>query len=219
MLRKAIVVACHSEDHSVDLVMCDDGARLTGVPVMSPNASARSGGVDMPEVPKKADKWDITKRDGQDMEALVGVMGRGNPVVVGFIYPQISQMTFDDPKRKFQRHQSDVYHTIDGKGDMELYHPSGAYIRIAESLDHEDLTKKNFDENMELDRNKDRTINMRVKLGGVTIDIKDGVVTIDAERVVVPNGDVVASSVSLRQHVHSGVKSGPDTSGPPVGGG
>lgn len=219
MFRKGIVVACHPEDNSVDLVMCDDGARLSGVPVMAHSASARSGSVDMPEMPNKTgeDKWNITKRHGQDMEALVAVMGRGNPIVVGFLYPQISQMTFKDAKRKFTRHQSDVYHTIDGDGNVELYHPSGAYVRIAEKLDHEDLEKKNFDESLVLDRNKDKKVGMRVSLGGVKIDIKDGVVTIDAKKVVV-SGDVVASGVSLKDHVHTGVRSGPNLSGPPVGG-
>lgn len=219
MFRKAIVVACHPEDNSVDLVMCDDGARLSGVPVMAHSASARSGSVDMPEMPNKTgeDKWNITKRHGQDMEALVAVMGRGNPIVVGFLYPQISQMTFKDAKRKFTRHQSDVYHTIDGDGNVELYHPSGAYVRIAESLDHEDLEKKNFDESLVLDRNKDKKVGMRVSLGGVKIDIKDGVVTIDATKVVV-SGDVIAGGVSLKKHVHGGVKSGTELSGPPTSG-
>ena len=220
MLRKAIVVDVHHEDNSVDLVLCDDGSRLSGVPVLaSQGGSARTGHVELPEVPNKntENKWDITQRNGQDMEALVGFMGRGNPVVVGFLYPQVSQMTFKD-KRRFNRHRSDVYHTITENGDMELYHPSGAYVRIAEDLEHEDLTKKNHDENLELDRNKDRTINMRVKLGGVTIDIKDGVVTIDAQRVVVPNGDVIASNISLTKHRHTGVKPGNGVSGGPIGG-
>lgn len=214
-LRKGIVVDTHPEDHSVDLVMCDDGSRLSGVPVLAQSASARSGGVDMPEVPKKADKWDITKRDGQDMEAYVGYMGSGNPVVVGFVYPQVSQMTFEDKRRRFNRHQSDVYTTITGTGDVELYHPSGAYVRIAENLEHEDLEKKNFDKSLVLDRNKTRQVGMRVKLGGVTIDIKDGEVNITATKLQV-TGDVLAGTVSLKNHVHSGVKAGPDNSGPPV---
>ena len=217
-LRKGIVVAAHPNDHSVDLVMSDDGSRIPGVPVMAHSASARTGGVDMPDVPTAngADKWDITKRTGQDMEAVVAFFGR-NPVVIGFLYPQVSQMTFDDPKRKFVRHQSDVYHTIDGDGNMELYHPSGAYVRIAESLDHEDLEKKNTDKSMQLDRNKDKKVGMRVSLGGVTFDIKDGVVKITATKVEV-SGDVIAGGVSLKTHNHSGVKAGAETSGPPVSG-
>ena len=215
-LRKGIVVAAHPNDHSVDLVMSDDGSRIPGVPVMAHSASARTGGVDMPDVPtaKGADKWDITKRTGQDMEAVVAFFGR-NPVVIGFLYPQVSQMTFDDPKRKFVRHQSDVYHTIDGDGNMELYHPSGAYVRIAENLDHEDLEKKNTDKSMQLDRNKDKKVGMRVSLGGVTFDIKDGVVSIDGS--VQVTGDVVASGVSLVKHVHKNVRPGTGLSGEPLG--
>lgn len=213
-LRKAIIVDTHPEDNSVDLVLCDDGSRLSGVPVLVHNASARSGGVDLPEVPQKADKWDITKRDGQDMEAYVGYMGAGNPVVIGFAYPQVSQMTFKDKKRRFNRHQSDVYTTITGNGDVELYHPSGAYVRIAESLDHEDLERKNFDESLVLDRNKDRQVGMRVSLGGVTIDIKDGEVNITATKLKV-TGDVLAGNISLRNHTHSGVERGPASTNPP----
>jgi len=230
MLRKGIVVASHPEDHSVDLVMCDDGARLSGVPVMSQSGSARSGSVDMPEMPNSAgeEKWDVTKRHGQDMEALVAVMGRGNPIVVGFIYPQISQMTFEDKKRRFSRHQSDVYHTTDGSGNTEFYHPSGAYVRIAESTGHEDLEKKNFDESLTLDRNKDKKVSIHVQASGgkssITIH-EDGTVTINASSKItcntplleVPGGDVVASGISLRRHAHTGVKAGPDMSGPPGG--
>lgn len=231
MLRKAIVVACHPEDNSVDLVMCDDGARLSGVPVMSQSASARSGSVDMPEMPNASGdaKWDVTKRHGQDMEALVAVMGRGNPIVVGFIYPQISQMTFEDKKRRFSRHQSDVYHTTDGSGNTEFYHPSGAYVRIAESTGHEDLEKKNFDESLVLDRNKDKQVSIHVQASGgkssITIHV-DGTVTINASSKItcntplleVPNGDVVASGVSLKGHGHTRVKPGTGVSGPPGGG-
>ena len=206
MFRKAIVVECHPEDNSVDLVMCDDGARLSGVPVMSHSASARSGSVDMPEMPKKTgeSKWDITQRHGQDMEALVAVMGRGNPVVVGFIYPQISQMTFKDPKRKFTRHQSDVYHTIDGDGNMELYHPSGAYVRIAETTEHEDLEKKNFDENLTLDRNKDRkaSIHVSTKDGLAHITLSPaGLVTIYAKKKIFISGDEEVNISSLQINI------------------
>jgi hypothetical protein len=91
-------------------------------------------------------------------------------------------------------------------------------VRIAEDLEHEDLENKNTDRSLQLDRNKDRQVGMRVKLGGVTIDIKDGEVNITASKVKV-SGDVLAGNVSLRNHVHSGVKAGPDNSGPPVGGG
>lgn len=160
--RKGIVVATHPDDYSVDLVMADDGSRLVGVQVMTQNGSARTGSVDLPAVPDSPDKWDITKRNGQDMEAIVGFVGR-NPVVTGFIYPQVNQMTFGDPKRAVSRHQSDVYTTIDGNGNMELAHPSGFFLRVGETPEHEDLVKKNTDGKFAPDRNLGRNLYVRLE--------------------------------------------------------
>lgn len=237
MLRKAIVVETHPEDNSVDLVMSDDGSRLTGVQVVSYGASTRTGVVDLPEIPRRGiDKWDITQRTGQDMEALVGFIQDGNPVVVGFIYPQISQMTFEQ-NRRFSRHRSDVYTTIDENGNIELFHPSGVYIRIAEDPDHEDLTDRNYDQNLRLDRNTERKLYVRVSVpnsGTFTMD-PDGNATLDMMKTITLqadggslvvrrggvycNPDVFAGSVSLRTHRHTGVEPGPGLSGPPQGGG
>ena len=174
MLRLGYVVKTHPEDHSVDLVMCDDGTRLIGVQAMSIGGSARTGHVDLPEVPEKSDQWDITQTNGQDQKAVVG-FSKSGPVVMGFLLPQIIQMTFEDGKRRMNRHQSDVYHTVDGDGNMELYHPSGAYARMGESLDHEDLTSKNFDQSFKTDRNTDKKVGGRVNIAGATVEVdKDG---------------------------------------------
>lgn len=181
-LRKGIVVATHPEDYSVDLVMADDGSRLVGVQVLTQNGSARTGTVDLPAVPESKNKWDITNRNGQDMEALVAFLGR-HPVVVGFLYPQVSQMTFNDPKRRITRHQSDVYSTIDGDGNMELFHPSGTYVRIAESPAHEDLGGKNSDKSLVADRNTGRRVHFHIEMAG-------GVASID----ISPSGKVVVTA-------------------------
>lgn len=240
-LRKGVVVQTHPEDYSVDLVMVDDGARLVGVQVLSPTASTRTGNVDLPAVAPKADKWDITHESDQEILAVVGYLGRF-PVVLGFIYPQISQMTFDDPRRKISRHQSDVYYTVDGVGDMELFHPSGTYVRIAQSPLHEDLRGKNTDKNLSIDRNTQKQVHFHVRMAGgaASIDIAPGgaitiltqstfdvhaqgevtvrapKVTLDTPLVEVPDGDVVASGVSLVTHRHGGVSAGNDTTGTPV---
>lgn len=245
MFRKAIIVATNPGDNSVDLILCDDGSRISGVPVLCVGGSARSGSVGLPEIEGSdsgkggaggGDKWDITKGRGKQIEAMVGFMGSGNPFVAGFMFPQISQMTFDDKKRSLSRHQSDVYHTTDGEGNTEFYHPSGAYVRIGEKTEHEDLEGKNVDKSFKLDRNKDKKVKMHIQTkdgkGAVTLD-PDGTITIkastkivlDTPLVSIPNGKLEASGdgtfggVSVIKHLHTKVMPGPLMSGPPLAGG
>lgn len=236
MLRKAIVVATHPEDNSVDLVMCDNGARMPGVPVLSASGDVRSGSSGLPEIEqtKGGDQWDVTGGRGKQMEAMVGFMGRGNPVVVGFMVPQISQMTFEDKKRSFSRHQSDVYQTTDGEGNFEMYHPSGAYMRLAEKTEHEDLSSKNYDKNLKLDRNTKRKVSWHfsTKDGKSTITLDpEGKVTIKGAKelhIDAPlvsgtgklefKGDGVFGGISVMKHLHKDTMPGPGLSGMPVGG-
>lgn len=181
--RQGIVVATHPEDHSVDLVMVDDNSRLTGVQVMTPNGSSRSGSIDLPAVPEKKNKWDISQRTGQDQIAIVGYVGR-NPVVTGFLYPQVNQMLSKDPKMRYGRHQSDVEWLIDGEGNIQLNHPGGAYIRIGETPDKVDTAGKNADSNSKADRNTGRKVNVRIGLAGNTVELTmtpDGNVTFKLE--------------------------------------
>ena len=135
--KKGIVVGVHPEDHSVDILL-SDGRRLTGVQVQTPNGSTRSGVFDMPATPEKKNKWDVSKETGQDQIAIVSFVDE-MPVVTGFLFPQISQMTFNDGKRKISRHQSDVMHSIDGDGNVQIQHPSGTYIRMGETVGLDDL--------------------------------------------------------------------------------
>lgn len=165
MARKGIVVATHPEDHSVDLVMVDNGERLVGVQVQVPSGSSRSGTIDMPEVPEKKDKWDITQETGQDMHAIVDYVGRV-PTVTGFLYPQINQMLFKDPKMRFSRHQSDVMSYIDGDGNIGIMHPGGAFIQIGEKPEKPELASKNADASLKPDRNTGKKVYLRVELAG-----------------------------------------------------
>lgn len=224
-LRQGYVVDTHPEDNSVDLVMVDDGTRMVGVQILTVDGSTRSGATGIPKVLPKGDKWNITQATGQDQIAIVGFV-RGHPVVVGFLLPQINQITFADKDRSIRRHTSDVYATVTGTGDVEFYHPSGAYIRIAEAIEHEDLTNKNFDKSFVIDRNKSRQphIFVSTKDGTCKLDMApDGTVTVTAAvkvvlktpRVEVPDGDVIVSGISFLNHVHGGVVSGGGTSGPP----
>ncbi len=167
MMRKGIVVAVHPDDHSVDLVMADDGSRLVGVQVVTSNGSTRTGTVDLPHFEDKGEdaKWDITEKTGQDMHAIVGYVGK-NPVVTGFIYPQVNQMTNTDPKLRMTRHQSDVVTTVDGEGNMQLAHPSGLFVRIGGNPEKVDYAGQNADKDMAIDRNTSTTPYVRVHMAG-----------------------------------------------------
>lgn len=282
-MKRGIVVATHPEDHSVDLVM-SDGRRMVGVQVMTSNGSSRSGVFDMPAVPVKKDKWDISKETGQDQIAIVDFVD-GLPVVVGFLFPQVSQMTLDDPKTRMTRHQSDVIEMLDGNGNYQYMHPAGAAVIIGESVMRPIIANKNTDKNLKVDKNLNRRVHIflgtkedasnlklldtgnailhgdmlakmdstyvtldatvRVFLKGpdILIEASKGVkikapkieleatdeikmtapsIILDATTVSVPNGsvdvpngDVNASGISLKDHTHSGVITGPMSTGAP----
>jgi Phage spike trimer/GpV Apex motif len=236
--RKGIVVATHPEDHSVDLVMVDNGERLIGVQLQTPSGSTRTGSVDLPEVPEKKDKWDITQDTGQDMHAIVDYVGR-TPIVTGFLYPQINQMLFKDPKMRFNRHQSDVMSYTDGDGNFGIMHPSGAFIQVGEKPEKPELENKNADQSLKPDRNTGKKVYLRVALAGNVAELTmtpDGTCTLKLEKdlsiecdkatvkapggmtfdtpeahftgKVTSDGDQVAGGISQINHVHGGVQSG-----------
>lgn len=185
-LELAVVVDTNPDDNSVDAVMVRNGARIVGAQISSMGASGRTGTVDLPEVKKSGNKWDITQRDkdGQDVLAVVGYVGN-TPIVLGFITPQINQMTLNDKRTKLSRHQSDVISTIDGDGNIQLTHPSGTYVRIGESPDSVDLAGKNADKNLKADRNTGRKVDVRIGLAGNEVVVtltKDGDVKIQLKK-------------------------------------
>lgn len=182
-LRLARVVAMHPEDHSIDLVMVDDGSRLAGIQVLTSSASSNSGVSDMPtpSTPASGDKWSLAERTDCDMIAVVGFFGL-QPMVLGFLYPQVSQMLFKEPNRRMMRHASDVYSTIDGAGNTEFYHPSGAFIRIGTSPAHEDLTGKDVDGKWKISKNTGSQVHIHVEQAGgkASLDIApDGAIVVD----------------------------------------
>lgn len=166
-LRKAIVVATHPKDHSVDLIMVDNYARFIGVQVLTHSGSARTGTNKIPRVRDRgADKWDISKRTGQEIMATVDFIGGSAPVVTGFLFPQISQMTFEDEGLEYERGDSDVIRYTDADGNMGVLHPSGAHITIGTSPDPKDFNGKNFDKSLTIDRNTGNKVYLRVALAG-----------------------------------------------------
>lgn len=169
-LRYGIVVEAHPQDHSVDVIMTDDYSRLAGVQVLSYNGGPDVGTADMfcPEIKSGDDKWSMARRSALDLKAAI-LFGKGMPIVIGFIYPQVGQMTFADKNRRVQRHSSDVYETIDAQGNYERYFPNGSFIRVGASPDHEDLTGKDFDKNWVITKNTGAATHFRVVLGNAGV--------------------------------------------------
>lgn len=204
MFRKGLVTATHSEDYSVDLIMADDGSPMIGVQVLTPNGSTRSGMVDLPAISKSANWRDVSKPTGQDMHAIVGFVG-SHPVVTGFLYPQVNQMTHTDPKLRMDRHQSDVIHTIDGDGNIQLAHPSGLFVRIGGTPEKVDYAGKNADASLAVDRNTGTTPYVRVSMPGgkaVLTIAPDGAVTLTTETTI----DVTAQGdINVTTHANAHV--------------
>ncbi|ECN9265222.1 hypothetical protein ZL58_14395 [Salmonella enterica subsp. enterica serovar Typhimurium] len=193
-LRKALVVDVHPEDHSVDLLMVDNYARFVGVQVQVGTGSTRSGSIELPDVEvRKPDKWDISKRTGQEVMALVDFAGYV-PIVTGFLLPQISQMTHTDGKLKYSRHTSDVQTYTDGEGNMGILHPGGAYITISEGGNPKDFTGGNFDKNLKVDRNTDKKVTVKVSLADKAVVVTlapDGSCSIECKTATIKASDSI----------------------------
>lgn len=141
--------------------MADDGSRLTGVQVLAMGASTNTGTVNLPEPTATSNKWDLSARTDRDAMAVVGRMAGDVWVVLGWLLPQVSQMTFE-AGRYVQRLPSDVYTTVDGAGNAEWYHPSGVWFRVGTSPDHENLAGANFDGNWALTKNTGKSLHVRL---------------------------------------------------------
>ena len=163
-LTLARVITFHPHDHSCDCQLMFDGSRLTGVPILSGNIGTSSGKVDWHE--PEGNDWETAGSKTRDIVAVVGSLN-DQPIVIGFMADQVSQMMFDRTNFKVDRHASDVYSTIDKDGNIELAHPSGTFVRIATDPAHEDLTAKDWDKIWKIDRNKKQPVWLSIRVAGV----------------------------------------------------
>jgi hypothetical protein len=238
-LAYARVVEVRPEGHSVDVVLMQDGRRLPGVQILAPRAGGDFGSYGL-GIPTETG-YDAKTTQERDVFCIVGWVGR-EPFVLGFLFPQVNSMLFEDKERSIDRHPSDVYSSIDGDGNFELHHPSGAYARIAEDPAHEDLSGKDYRQKWAIKNNTDKRVHLHVEQAGgvagadidpdgnikiwgphllidVPITHMTGRMTIDGSLHVVGDigseGDVIAENgqISLGQHVHTQVQPGAGVSG------
>ena len=159
------VVDVHPEHNSVDIRVFNDRRRLIGVPVVGMGNTGNTGLIDLP-VPDlttgrgEDTKWDSDNTDKRDIMALVA-FADGSPVCLGFVYPPITQMTFDGEQakeRRLFRHASDVYSSIDKDGNVEVAHPSGTWFGMSERPTKTKLTEKDYDQKWQVKRNLARAV-------------------------------------------------------------
>lgn len=185
-IRFGVVVATHPEDYSVDVIMTDDYSRLVAVQVLCSSCNDATGANDLyaPQERSGQDKWDLTQATTDNPVAAIdfsGVM----PVVVGFRYPQIGQMTFKEKNLSVQRHMSDVYSTLNAAGEFEVSFPNGTFIRIAATPDHVDLSGTDVDGKWAISKNQAAATHLRLVLGNA------GVVKADLH--IDPSGNVTGT--------------------------
>ena len=192
VLRIGKVVKVHASDHSVDMVMMDNGARMANVQVLAPTASTRSGRVDLPEpeLPDASNPWSLEMSGKQDILAVAAFID-GMPLVLGFLYPQANQLAMpeDTHNLKIERHASDYYEGTDDKANHSQRHPGGAYISIGTPIAVADGS--DFDKLWKTERNKtgaavtlhspgDSTVTLD---GGTISEVASGLISLKAPRI------------------------------------
>lgn len=210
VLKIAKVVAVHPESHSVDLVVLDDDRHLAGVKVMSGSASSTAGVAALvkPAAQDEADPFSAQNGSGRDVFAVLAFYNE-LPVVLGFLYPSVAECLFPDYDRYMNRTASDVYFTVDGKGNAELFHPAGAFVRIAETPGHEDLRGKDVNGKFDPARNADKQVHIHIEQAGGTaiLDIApNGAITISSQETIsiAAQGDMSLNTQSKLNLTSSG---------------
>lgn len=155
MLEVVRIVASHPEANSVDVVVMRTAAVVSGVQVLCGMAGADHGSSGlMQPVEQAATKPSAAPIDPAQVQ--YGILGyAGQPVLIGFLHPQVSQTLFTEKNRFMWRHPADVYATVRDNADLELSFPSGTFIRIGAAPAHEDLTGKDYDKKFKIARNLD----------------------------------------------------------------
>jgi phage baseplate assembly protein gpV len=151
-----IVVAVYPEGNSIDVLLPKTGDQLANVQCIAFTGSNNSGVMDLPEIGLPVDntRWNmqVILTAPRIVRAIIQNID-GMPICMGFLLPQLTQMTFLRNNFRVSRHASDVYHTINENGDSEWYHPSGTFLRVAASPAHEDLTAQDVDQSWKIAQN------------------------------------------------------------------
>jgi len=198
-LRVAKVTAVHPEANAVDLIFIDTMAPVPMVQVMG-NLGSRTGTADFPTPTSDANN-PARETGDNDLYAIVASVGRGIPLVLGFLGPQVCELLFKDrPNFRVSRHASDFYTTIDDTGAFTMAWPNGTYLKVGEDPTNEDLTGQDFDAKWAIRRNKTRAPHVRLV-------VKDAAGANKASLDVAPDGSTTLSLGSLSLTVTGAITS------------
>ncbi len=157
VIRVGKVVKVHIEDHSLDIVMLDNGARYHHVPALSASAGTRAGRVDLPEPDTKDanNPWSQAMTETFDILAVVAMTSL-MPVCLGYLYQPVNQLAMPKETKnlRIDRHASDVYTATDDSANTATHHPYGAYFSIGASGTPKIEKAGDFDRQWKLTRNK-----------------------------------------------------------------
>ena len=207
MANYAQVTAVHPEANSIDVIM-NNGRVIAGVKVLSISSSGDSGQRDLPN-----------PADGNLALAVIEFIdGTSNAVCLGFLPANQNSVSFPD-NRAINVHHSGAYVTIDANANVEVFHPSGGYLRIGVG-DHEDLTGLDYHEKFAVTKNTGLEISAMLVAGGNSIVVSGAGISLNgpvtASSTITATGDVMGNSISLDHHKHGGVMAGGDNSGEPA---
>lgn len=216
--------------------MGDGRQKMSGpwvnVPVMSPNISQKEGIAWIPNILEEEtvqfeqldDLYTFyeqsSNNEKNNVYAVILFIGDDphTPVCIGFIVPNGSQMTFEEPGVKIERHTSNIYTRTTKNGTYEHSFPDGTYIKLAQedepieltSLEYSNADSEKIPWTIEAD--SPRYIYVKHSSGtSITIDAQGNVaieslgsVSVKAENVDVSanSGDVTIGNISLVSHTH-----------------
>lgn len=154
ILRIAKVCDTSPKGNALDLLFLDNLGIARNAQVLSRSAGTDFGDLDMPEPtkPKEGTVFNHKETKDRDIYAVVAMIG-GEPVVLGYIPPQVNQLAFDKtkhPNLKISRHASDFYQVTDNEGNTGMIHPSGTSINIGTPPN---LTGADYDQKWKLTKN------------------------------------------------------------------
>jgi len=178
VLRIGKVVKIHASDHSVDMVMMDNGARMANVQVLSTSAATRSGRVDLPEpeLPDTSNPWSLEMSEKQDVLGVIA-LADGIPLCIGFLYPQVNQLAMPEETKnlRIERHASDYYEVTDDQANHCQRHPGGAYVSIGTPIAVAEAS--DFDKKWKLERNKTGAAVTLYSPGESTVTVNGGTIS------------------------------------------